>query len=106
MKKLSIRDKFWKDHIIKWESSGLSQGDYCRKAGINYKSFSARRSSFRKQGIISTTEDMFIPVKKKVNKEIAIKLSNGLELYFDQLPEVNWLGSFVKQFGDNNAIHG
>jgi hypothetical protein len=33
------RRRFWEKHIEKWESSGLSQADYCRQNGVNIKSF-------------------------------------------------------------------
>jgi len=104
MKTLSLKDQYWKDHINKWKSSGLSQANYCRKAGINFKSFSSRKSSFKKQGV-SSTEELFIPVKKTIPKKIIIKLSSGLELLFDELPEVNWFGKFIKQLGDINVIN-
>ncbi len=33
------RRRFWEKHIEKWESSGLSQAEYCRQNGVNIKSF-------------------------------------------------------------------
>ncbi len=30
---------FWREHIAKWRTSGLSQAAYCREVGVSYKSF-------------------------------------------------------------------
>ncbi|MGC9196618.1 MAG: IS66 family insertion sequence element accessory protein TnpA [Syntrophobacteraceae bacterium] len=31
--------RFWERHIEKWKTSGLTQAEYCRKNGINIRSF-------------------------------------------------------------------
>lgn len=31
--------RFWGEHLDQWKSGGLSQVDYCRRNGINIKSF-------------------------------------------------------------------
>jgi len=38
----------WRQHIEAWQSSGLSQAEYCVKQGINVRTFTARLSDYRK----------------------------------------------------------
>ena len=35
--------RFWQEHMVAWESSGLSQPAYCKKKGIHYNSFVYQR---------------------------------------------------------------
>ena len=39
----------WKNHIEDWQSSGLSQAEYCRQHGLNANTFSGRLSHHRSQ---------------------------------------------------------
>ena len=41
----------WKNHIEDWQSSGLSQAEYCRRHGLNANTFSGRLHHSRSQGI-------------------------------------------------------
>jgi hypothetical protein len=38
----------WINHIEAWQSSGLKQSAYCQQQGLNYKTFAARLSDYRK----------------------------------------------------------
>lgn len=38
----------WRQHIEKWQSSGLSQAAYCEQQHINVRTFTARLSDYRK----------------------------------------------------------
>jgi len=99
-------DQYWLNHLRNWETSGLSQAEYCRRSGISCKSFSSRKSVLKKKLLsASSQEERFIPLKQAEKREIKIKLSNGFELVFDELPEVSWFGKFIKQLGGNNALH-
>ena len=39
----------WKNHIEAWQSSGLSQAEYCRRHGLNANTFSGRLHHYRSQ---------------------------------------------------------
>ncbi len=39
----------WRQHIENWQSSGLSQAEYCVQEGINVRTFTARLCDYRKQ---------------------------------------------------------
>ena len=38
----------WRQHIKKWQSSGLTQVKYCEQQHINVRTFTARLSDYRK----------------------------------------------------------
>ena len=38
--KINKKEKFWKPHIKKWKSSGLSQDAYCKKNNLTLRRFS------------------------------------------------------------------
>lgn len=38
----------WRHHIERWQSSGLTQADYCVQQQINARIFTARLSEYRK----------------------------------------------------------
>lgn len=38
----------WIKHIESWQCSGLSQAEYCRRQGLNYRTFTVRLSAYRK----------------------------------------------------------
>lgn len=38
----------WRQHIERWQSSGLSQAEYCVQQRINVRTFTARLSDYRK----------------------------------------------------------
>jgi hypothetical protein len=100
MKQLSKRDQFWNNHIEAFLDSGLIQKDYCKKHGINHKSFSVRKSEYFKRQRHLEGQDKFIPLTSPVS--IKIKLSNGAELSFDKTPDPSWIGAILKEM-DSHA---
>lgn len=38
----------WRQHIEAWQSSGMSQAEYCAQQQINVRTFTARLSDYRK----------------------------------------------------------
>ncbi len=45
---MSVTSK-WRQHIERWQGSGLSQAEYCGQHGINVRTFAARLSDSRKR---------------------------------------------------------
>lgn len=39
----------WRQHIENWQTSGLSQAEYCMQKGINVRTFTARLCDYRKR---------------------------------------------------------
>ena len=51
----------WRQHIEQWQSSGLSQAEYCKKQGINVRTLAARLCDYRKQPAAESVE--LVPVQ-------------------------------------------
>ncbi|WP_053405141.1 hypothetical protein [Persicobacter sp. CCB-QB2] len=63
-------------HIKKWEMSGLSQADYCRKNGIPSGSFRGWLAAWRKeQDVEKTPEPRFVEIKTDMILEEAAHAS-------------------------------
>lgn len=89
------RKQFWLDHFKKFEQSGLSQIQYCKMNNINHKSFSAQKSLLRKNS--KKSEHNFVPLIDKSSDTLFIlKLSNGMEISFNQTPDPHWIGQMIK----------
>jgi hypothetical protein len=51
----------WCQHIEAWQSSGMTQVDYCREHQLNVRTFGARLSDYRK--LSQSTTAVLIPVQ-------------------------------------------
>jgi hypothetical protein len=51
----------WRQHIESWQSSGLSQVEYCAQQRINVGTFTARLSEYRK--LLASKAAALIPVQ-------------------------------------------
>ena len=106
MKKNKSREQFWLDHIKNFLKSDMSQIEYCKLHNLAKGSFSARKSLFKKQGKLSSSNsEMFVPIKTKVKKEeFSIKLSSGLELAFSREPDPAWIAKVICEMRSINAF--
>ncbi len=104
-KKLSNRKQFWTKHVKNHQASGKSASEYCRKHGLNPKTFSSQKSTVLKdlaQQKKNTDED-FIPIKKKnYENNVTIKTSSGIEFTFDRPPEPIWIAKVMSQMSSDN----
>ena len=103
MKPLSKKDIFWHNHIKAFLTSGLIQADYCRKHGLNSKTFSVRKHQYLKLNK-KQSADSFVPLNSS-NKEISIKLGNGIVLNFDQTTDPTWIAKLISSVEINYAQH-
>ena len=99
-KKISAKDQFWFNHIEQASNLDIPQATYCRQHGLNPKTFSVRKSQYKKwknsQNI--SKNDNFVPLETN-KSSISIKLSTGLELIFDKIPDPNWMGAVIQSLG-------
>jgi len=58
---LRREQQFWKDHVHKWQRSGLSKAEYCRKNSINCSSFYSAGNRILKRGNSSNSDLVEIP---------------------------------------------
>lgn len=69
--------KFWKKHIDAWNSSGLSQIDYCRQKNLSRTRFTYWKLKFEKQNLPQT----FIEVSPKtVQHALPVKSINSITI--------------------------
>ena len=79
--------KKWKNHIKQWESSGLSQAEYCRKYKLSDKSFYYWKRRLKSAGktisFLQIPDSAFqetIPDKIHLNNSLKILIHNGLQI--------------------------
>ena len=58
----------WRQHIEIWQSSGLSQAEYCAQQRINVRTFTARLSEYRK--LPASNAATLIPVQVAPDKPV------------------------------------
>ena len=58
---MSVTPK-WRQHIESWQSSGLSQAEYCSQQGINVRTFAARLCDYRKRPVTESAA-LLVPVQ-------------------------------------------
>ncbi len=59
----------WHQHIQRWQSSGLTQVEYCEQQQINVRTFTARLSEYRKLSAIDSVA--LVPVQIEPTKSPA-----------------------------------
>jgi len=97
--------KRWQDHIEAWQGSGLKQADYCRQHNINYKTFIARLSDYRR----TREEDKTVLIPVTVTKEavaplpeaqaLVLLLRQGHRLELPESVSAQWLSALLRGLG-------
>ena len=60
----------WRQHIENWQSSGLSQVEYCLQQRLNAQTFAARLCEYRKQPLSEAIA--FVPVELAASEPAAV----------------------------------
>jgi hypothetical protein len=89
-------------HIKGWQSSGLKQADYCRREGLNPKTFSRWLKVYLYQ--VSQAQAVLLPVKveeaevddKVDHKKILLRCSRGYELELPETVSAQWLSALLR----------
>lgn len=72
----------WRQHIESWQSSGLSQAEYCVQQGINVRTFAARLSDYRKQTTTDALALALVPVRIEMTERDAIAAPTAAAIVF------------------------
>lgn len=65
----------WRRHIEKWQNSGLSQAEYCRRNDLSANAFQWQKGRLRKRGTA------FVPVKlREENPRIMIGIGDCIRV--------------------------
>lgn len=93
----------WSKIVDDYSSSGLGKAEYCKLNKLNVNQFYYWCAKLRPdlkslQFSSNTSSSDFVAVKTPVaTKQVSfsIKLSTGLEINFDTLPDTTWMANFI-----------
>lgn len=97
--------KRWQDHIEAWQGSGLKQVDYCRQHNINYKTFIARLSDYRRTREEGKTALIPVTVTKGAvgplpePQPFVLLLRQGHRLELPESVSAQWLSALLRGLG-------
>lgn len=100
---------FWENHFKKFESSGVSKGQYCERNKISKPLFFKWQNILRpdlknhKKFHLQKQSSSFVSLKDISTEKIIIKLSSGVELTFSTDTSPRWIASFLKELEDARA---
>ena len=91
------KDKYWRDQITRWQQSGLSRREYCRRENISYWSF---RDWFKKVETAESSKLVRVPrqayperqpdisqIEIVIHEKISIRIKQG---YDGNLLKICW----------------
>jgi hypothetical protein len=61
----------WRQHIERWQSSGLSQTEYCVQQCINVRTFTARLSDYRKLPVADSVTLLPVQIQPTEHASVA-----------------------------------
>ena len=70
----------WRQHIENWQSSGLSQVEYCLKQRLNTRTFAARLCEYRKQPAAESVA--LVPVQMAPAESASVVAPAGAAMVF------------------------
>jgi hypothetical protein len=77
------RRRHWQDHIDQWQSSGLTQKEYCRRNGFNWSTFHYWRKRLQEKTNAVTLVQ--VPVRKNIGvssgRELTLILTDRYKVY-------------------------
>jgi len=86
----------WRQRIEAWQSSGLSQAEYCAEQQINVRTFAARLSDYRK--VPKADSAALIPVQVEPSSAAVIILTHarGHRLELPTSISANWVAELLR----------
>ena len=86
----------WINHIEAWKGSGLKQSDYCQQQSLNYNTFSARLSEYRKAH--SGPAPVLIPVQiqGKARSSMVLTHAKGHRVELPDSISAAWLAELLR----------
>ena len=88
----------WRQHIEAWQSSGLSQAEYCAAQQINVRTFAVRLSDYRK--LSQSDSVVLIPVQvapsEPVDAGILFAHAQGHRLSLPTSVSAQWVAELLR----------
>ena len=103
---------YWRDHVKRWESSGLAQKAYCKSSEISYNSFGYWRGVFLAELTPNQRLSPFVPVKLaststtidlSQQQAIQIKLLSGHRVYLPVTMKIQDIAALICQLEVSHA---
>ena len=86
----------WVSHIEAWLRSELKQADYCRQHHLNYHTFSARLSDYRKAHKAEPPALIPVQVELSSTNPIVLKYAQGVQVEFSPTTSAAWLAELLR----------
>jgi hypothetical protein len=86
----------WINHIEAWQRSGLTQAAYCRGRDLNYHTFSARLSDYRKSHKNSLPTLIPVQIPVSAGEVIVLRLDRSPRLELPTSISASWLAELLR----------
>jgi len=86
----------WQQYIETWQSSGLSQQDFCAQQQINFRTFTARLSEYRKQPVATSAALIPIHIESTSDDVIVFKHTQGHQLELPGSITAVWVAELLR----------
>lgn len=90
---LSIK---WINHIEAWKGGGLKQSDYCKQQALNYNTFSARLSEYRKATSVSLPALIPVQIRGKAPGSMVLTHVKGHRVELPDSISAAWLAELLR----------
>jgi hypothetical protein len=86
----------WREHIVAWQRSGLSQAEYCAEQQINVRTFTARLSDYRKLPEANPATLIPVQVESSAAGVIVFTHAQGHRLELPASISATWLAELLR----------
>jgi hypothetical protein len=86
----------WRQHIEAWQSSGLSQAEYCAKQQINVRTFTARLSDYRKSPKSDSAALIPVQVEPATAGVMVLTHAEGHRLELPASVSARWVAELLR----------
>jgi hypothetical protein len=92
---MAVRSK-WRQHIEAWQSSGLSQAEYCAEQQINVRTFAARLSDYRKLPKSDLAALIPVHIEPSATATIVFTHAQGHRLELPASVSASWVAELLR----------
>ena len=86
----------WRQHIEAWQSSGLSQAEYCAEQPINVRTFAARLSDYRKLPKSDLAALIPVHIEPSATATIVFTHAQGHRLELPASVSASWVAELLR----------
>ena len=86
----------WRQHIEAWQISGLSQQNYCAQQQINFRTFTARLSEYRKLPVAASADLIPIHIESIDASVIVFKHAQGHQAELPSSVSAGWVAELLR----------